>query len=348
MAGCLFRKAAFPAVLAAMAVLFYSPGARAEKCAAEPEGHQAPRAAKLVKQAKQALSAGRFSDALSLFERAYCIYPTTILKHGISSAELNLGRCDDAVRDARFWLDHAGGEEIGEARDWLTDVLGQCVDVTLKTNVELSSIVIDGSITVVTPWTGRLRAGTHTLAASGVGMLSVETRIEVPPGERTKPLAFGIVLQPALALPPIEEPTPAPKAVPPPAAPAPALPPAVVATPNPAPPAATAPQRNNGAFVATWVVLGVGVVSAVLGASFGASANTCPTHVDTPVGLKGALQCQSNWDTASNVSWAIAGASAITAGGLALSWALPHKSSEQQQKVSVSLNPANAGLALNF
>jgi hypothetical protein len=69
--------------------------ARAEQpCATAITPKAVAPATELAAQARTALAAGKFEEGLRLFENAYCLLPEPILKHGLSSAELNLGRCE--------------------------------------------------------------------------------------------------------------------------------------------------------------------------------------------------------------------------------------------------------------
>jgi hypothetical protein len=119
--------------VSAVIVLLFLQGAVARAdapCASTITEKAVGPATELAGKARKAIAAGQFEEALQLFERAYCLLPEPILKHGLSTAELDLGRCDDAVRDARFWVDHAAPENAEEATHWQDEVVRRCAAIT--------------------------------------------------------------------------------------------------------------------------------------------------------------------------------------------------------------------------
>jgi hypothetical protein len=178
----------------------FSPGVRARAaesaCAEKVLKAAKPEAARLVAAGKEALNAGRFEDALTLFERAYCVAPVIYIRHGLSSAALNLGRCSEALRHAAFWDDNASPDDRARSQDWLQEVKRQCVEVSIASNPAGAFVFIDGEkgAPIATPWRGFLRMGNHSLIATKEGFFKTRKDIEVPAGARSAPFDVSLDL----------------------------------------------------------------------------------------------------------------------------------------------------------
>jgi hypothetical protein len=190
-----------------------------------------PEAQLLRGKAKAALLAHRDGDALELFKQAYCVFPDPEFHREISSAELGLGRCAEALEDARSWVEQGAQSEHAEAMAWRSEVERQCGEVAIDSVPSAAELHLDGASEALgrTPWQGWLRAGIHTVVASKPDFLETPQQIDVTGGS-TGRLTVSI----ALLKPPVVESTPA--------GPAAAAPPLPVAEPvTPVPTAAATP-----------------------------------------------------------------------------------------------------------
>jgi hypothetical protein len=289
-------------------------------CATHISKKAVPEATRLAQEAKHEVNIGHYDAARQLYERAYCLLPESILKHGLSTAELDMGRCDDALRDARFWVDHAAAKNAVEAQDWMDEVIRHCAEVTVISAPDGAALIIDGGAPVgKTPWHGLLKDGDHTLTARLQGYVDAQTRVTIP-ATISAPMTFNLALQsappqvvpipapastampatpssappehpaavaaalpPAAKPPPPAAPPPAPAAAPPPSAPN-LFPPAVAAPP----PAyarsemATHPVARPFPVVPT-VLLGAGVAAGVIGTVIGFNTHVFATGPSTEI-----------------------------------------------------------------
>jgi tetratricopeptide (TPR) repeat protein len=170
--------------LAIALVLLESAVARADDppCATTITEKALEPATGLANEARKAMAVGKFDDALQLYEGAYCLLPEPILKHGLSSAELNLGKCAEAVRDARFWVDHAAKKNAEEAVRWREEVLHQCAEVTITSTPAKATVYLDGSAEALgtAPWHGWLKSGSHTVEGRLPGHDAAKIQLEIP------------------------------------------------------------------------------------------------------------------------------------------------------------------------
>jgi hypothetical protein len=187
-------------VLPAIVMLLVVPvSARAAdgRCAKSVSEKARPEATRLLAEGRLAMTAARYEDALQLFERAFCVAPESSTRHALSSAELNLGRCEEALRTARRWsADVTSQVERDEARAWSAELSRQCVAVSLDVDIPSAVLRIDDAAgaPVAVPWQGLLRAGRHMVFVTAEGSFPLQQQITVPSGERGAPLRVALKL----------------------------------------------------------------------------------------------------------------------------------------------------------
>jgi len=312
------------------------------------------------------MNAARYGDAKKLFDDAWCACPLPLLRHGMSSASLHLGQCDDALRLAQLWLDGAGDRDREEAQSWLAEVNGQCVQLDIQTIPAGATLYLDGSEAPLgtSPWHGRLLAGTHSVLAQKAGFPDVTSRVPAAVKDSSVPPVVMLFAQaattapstpPAVAPPPAAAPPIAPAAAPVQAATPPAPIPTITVKPSPTPAAATAaplavaPKREvGGTFIATWATLGLAAVAFVVGGIEGGNASHCPAESWTPVGVGGTYQCQSSYALGANISYGIAGAAALTSGILLFTWLPEALRTPETPRVALQLGPSSVAVNGRF
>jgi tetratricopeptide (TPR) repeat protein len=182
-----------------VSLLLQAAMARADApCATTIDEKSVGPATELAREAREAMAAGKFEKAQHLYEQAYCLLPEPILKHGLSSAELNLGRCEAAVRDARFWTERADRKDAGEALEWRDTVLKLCAEIIVLSTPAGAAVFIDGAAQPVgnAPWHGWLKSGQHTVVGRLPGLVDASSELLVPE-ERNPPLTVTLSLQAA-------------------------------------------------------------------------------------------------------------------------------------------------------
>ena len=171
---------------ATLLVCAWTTSAAAEApCATTIDERTRPEAHRLADAGAKALAEKRFDDALATYERAYCLFPLPGLRKGASWAELELGRCEAAVRDARFWVEHEQEpRRLKAAQEWLSQTHARCGQLTVQSNPPGATLRLDGEAQTlgVTPWEGWARAGSHDLIAEKDLFLSEAQHVEVKGG----------------------------------------------------------------------------------------------------------------------------------------------------------------------
>jgi hypothetical protein len=288
--------------------------ARADEppCATRIEPGAIPEATKLAKRAKEAVLAGRHEEALHLYRSAYCMLPEPTLKHGVSVAAFNLGRCEEALEAARLWNTGADPEDREEARGWLADVEAHCVPVSISSTPAGALLLLDGAThpTGSTPWSGLLRSGAHRLSLTKDDFRPVDEKVAVPDGARKESFAINEVLSPVL--------------------------------PPPVP--GRAAGRSSIPSWSPWVPAVVAVAGAALAIGEGVVATQC---APSALPFAGASSCGSNVTTA-NAGWGIAGAGAATAGILWVLIAVHQPPAATPPSIGVSFLGNGAQLAGSF
>jgi len=184
--GRTLRRATRASAVALVALALTSRVGRAENhtenCASRMTPKSEPKARALAAQGETALDDGRFADALQLYERAFCVRPDPALKHQISATELRLGRCQEALADARFWVAHVTDDDDDAPKKWLDTVLGQCIEVTIRSTPGRATFWLDDATVSLghSPWHGWVTPGDHVVTASADGFADVRHTFKVP------------------------------------------------------------------------------------------------------------------------------------------------------------------------
>jgi len=209
-----------------------------------PEAEAKDRARTLFVQGVAAYRAGRYYEAVEIFLETQRIYPDTQLCFNVARAYENLGNVGAALRYYRDYLRQADrpsdGEEVRERVRKLSQQLALrgVQQLTVLSQPEAATVLLDGRPVGITPWTGETYPGKHRLALTLDGHAEQDQVIEV---EGYAARDVSVVLLPRLPI--------APKA---------------------APPVAASTPRSAGVSLATLVTLGAGV--ALLGTAVAAEA----------------------------------------------------------------------------
>ncbi|MDF3071505.1 MAG: Dihydrolipoamide acetyltransferase [Polyangiaceae bacterium] len=154
----------------------------------ELEGAEAEakdRARVLFQQGVAAYREGKFYDAVSIFLQTQRVYPDTQLCFNIARAYENLGNSSAALRYYRDYLRQADrpsdGQEVKERVRRLEQRVAErgVQQITVLSQPESATVVLDGKPVGITPWTGETYPGKHRLALGLEGHVSQEQIIEV-------------------------------------------------------------------------------------------------------------------------------------------------------------------------
>lgn len=219
-----------------------------------PEAEAKDRARILFQQGVTAYRAGKFYEAVQIFLQTQRIYPDTQLLFNVARAYENLGNASAALRYYRDYLRQADrpsdGAEVRERVQGLEQQLAQrgVQQLTVLSQPEAATVVLDGKPVGITPWTGETYPGKHRLALTLAAHSGQEQVIEV---DAYAARDVSLVLLP--------EPKP--------------LPPAPILT-------APAKPKQSGVSVASLVTLGTGVV--LLGSALVAQAASSEPGMSRP------------------------------------------------------------------
>ncbi len=212
-----------------------SPATLAPKLDLEgPEAEAKDRARVLFQQGVTAYRAGKFYEAVDVFLETQRIYPDTQLCFNVARAYENLGNPSAALRHYRDYLRQADrpsdGDEVRERVRRLEQQLAQrgAQQLTVLSQPEGATVLLDGKPVGITPWTGDTYPGKHRLALTLDRHATQEQVIELD-AHAARDVSLVLV------------PLPAPKAV------QPVLQPLVA-------------QRQPGVSLETLITLGTGLV----------------------------------------------------------------------------------------
>ena len=150
-----------------------------------PEAEAKERARVLFQQGVAAYRDGKFYEAVAIFLQTQRIYPDTQLCFNIARAYENLGNGSAALRYYRDYLRQADrpsdGEEVRERVRKLQQQLASrgVQQLTVLSQPESATVLLDGRPVGITPWTGETYAGKHRLALTLEAHASQEQVIEV-------------------------------------------------------------------------------------------------------------------------------------------------------------------------
>lgn len=199
-----------------------------------PEAEAKERARELFLQGVSAYRAGKFYDAVEIFLQTQRIYPDTQLCFNVARAYENLGNVGAALRYYRDYLRQADrpsdGEEVRETVRRLSQQLAQrgVQQLTVLSQPEGATVVLDGKPVGVAPWTGETYPGKHRLALKLDGHSAQEQVVELD-AHAARDLSVLLVPAPPTA-------------------------------PQAPPPVVPSKPKTPGVSVATLVTLGTGMV----------------------------------------------------------------------------------------
>jgi tetratricopeptide (TPR) repeat protein len=208
-----------------------------------PEAEAKDRARVLFQQGVAAYRDGKFYEAVAIFLQTQRIYPDTQLCFNIARAYENLGNSSAALRYYRDYLRQADrpsdGDDVRERVRRLEQQLAQrgVQQLTVLSQPESATVLLDGKPVGITPWTGETYAGKHRLALTLDGHAGQEQVVEVD-SYQARDVSFVLL-----------------------------------ALPKPAPPAPIVllpPPKQTGVSIETLVALGTGLV--LLGSAVAAEA----------------------------------------------------------------------------
>ncbi|HEU5074968.1 MAG TPA: PEGA domain-containing protein [Polyangiaceae bacterium] len=267
-------------------------------------------AAQRYEQGVQAYQEGRHKDAIDLFLEADALAPSSALSFNIARAYEKIKDSSNALRWYRDYLRREPQADDRAAVSALIDDYEKVLEakglqqLTVLSEPETATVRVDGRPVGVTPWTGDVPPGTHTVSLSLRGYADVERQIALA-ADSAQDVAFR--LQPATEAPP----TPAP---------VPGAPPASGAAASPvAPSDAANTAEAPGVGVLTYVVLGAGV--ATLGAAgafelMRSSAEEDAKNAKTQIEKSDALDTMDSRQTTARVLLGIGGALTVAGGVL--------------------------------
>ena len=299
-------------------------------------------AAQRYEQGVQAYQEGRHKDAIDLFLEADALAPSSALSFNIARAYEKIKDSSNALRWYRDYLrrepeadDKAAVSALIKEYEKVLEAKG-LQQLTVLSEPATATVRLDGRPVGVTPWTGDVPPGTHTLSVSLRGYADAERQIALA-SDAAQDVNFR--LQPA------SEATPVPAAAP--AAP--------VAAAAPPPPAAAsdsgAAAEPQGIGIVTYAVLGAGV--ATLGAAgvfelMRGSAEDDAKNAKTQIEKSEALDTMDSRQTTARVLAGVGGALTI-AGGVLLALDLTRTSdastatrSERQFEAEPELSASGA------
>jgi len=366
-----------PAVIAAclgaaLALLVWSPPARADDPRAEATAHQIA--------GTSLLEQGDAAGALREFEAAYALVPSPKIQFNMGLALQRLNRPVAALQAFDRFLDGAAAanaeiprDKRDEAEAHRRELLSKLSAITITADLAGVTVAIDGVTQGKTPFAHPLylEAGAHQLVARAPGAAPITQIFAATQGAA---LTIPLVLAPAgtaAAAPASAEASGAPRSTPAPvAAPRPppivALPPAAAAPPPAAPlgvslsasaatePAAWRRPVKWGAFGVAALGLGIGVFETVAAIGKSKDFNALPDNcMDDGNGhIYGGKHCEQVAHDQTVATWAAAaaytlgGAAAITALVLQLgdAAAKPRESARAAGWVSCGADPSLTGV----
>jgi len=265
-------------------------------------------AAQRYEQGVQAYQEGRHKDAIDLFLEADALAPSSALSFNIARAYEKIKDTSNALRWYRDYLrrepeadDKAAVGALIEEYEKVLEAKG-LQQLSVLSEPETATVRVDGRPVGVTPWTGDVPPGSHTVSVSLRGYADAERQIALA-SDSAQDVNFR--LQPAT------EATPVPAAVPAAAA--------ATAPPAAAPADSGAAAEPQGIGIVTYVVLGAGV--ATLGAAgafelLRGSAEDDAKNAKTQIEKSDALDTMDSRQTTARVLAGVGGALTIAGGVL--------------------------------
>lgn len=275
--------------------------------AAAPENAGLAKAKELVQWGQKLYKQARYAEAIAKFEEAYLARPSPVITYNIGKCYEQLGETAKAMRAYRDYLrlspNAADRETVSDAITNLERRLREkgLQQLMVFADPPTAKISVDGKELGNSPVSIELVAGNHTLSVTAEGHEKVD---------RSFVMQLSRATEMTIALRPSTPPADAPKAV---TTPTETKPAEVPLTPGPA---VTATVEKK-ARVWTWVAGGVAVAAAGAGVGLGVVSNSKAIEHNTVVrGPDAAAELRRDSQTmatAANISYAVAGAAAVTA-----------------------------------
>lgn len=291
------------------------------------------RAQILFAKGLKAYHEGRYKDAINSFLQAHHLFPSPVLSFNTARAYEKMSDDAGALRFYRAYLRQAPKardrakvqKRVGQLEAKLARNGVQ--QVTVMSEPDAATVIIDGRPVGVTPWTGEIYPGGHHLTLRLEGYKQATKDFKLPD---LTAIDVNVKLEPK----PAETPAPV--------APAPAPPPPA---PKPAPP--PKPVSHN-VRLPTWIAFGVGAVAlggaAVFEGLRRSSVNLVKTDT-TQLGRASAYHSAKNDQTTARVLAGVGGA-ALVVGGVLLYIDLSRGGSEKSERVGLGCSPGGCGATL--
>jgi PEGA domain len=231
--------------------------------AATPTGDAAlVEARRLYDEGRGHFDAGRFTEALASFERAYLLRSNPVVLVPVLECQERLDRVVDAISTIeRYLRERPSAPDRARMEQRLQVLRARPSRVRVSSATPGARLVLDGrDLPQETPATLEMPPGRHRIALSVNGQRSDEREIDALPGG-TQEITLGAAAPATPAPAPTPDPTPTPAVEP-----APTPPPVAVTPPPPVAPA------RRGPSPAVWVAASTGGVGLVMGTVFGLMA----------------------------------------------------------------------------
>ncbi len=331
--GLLSRRWLYAALLA-MAVMAVHETASAQANKAAVSDADKERALEKYNQGVEAFAQHRYKDAVDYFLAGDAIARSASFAYNIMLAYEQMGDAALALRWGREYLRRKPGAPDADdvkKRDAAFEQQLQkkgVQQVTIASNVDGATAVVDHTAVGVTPWTSELTPGNHRLALQKRGYADAELHFALAD---THAMDVRLEMSPAVAPPPVVAP----------AAIAPSAPAATVA------PAAPSPREPGPRLlsVVAWSGFGLGAASLVVATATGGASlakqsairSHCPDHACS-------ADLQADHDrvialaNASNAFFVIGGAAIVT-GTVALIFDLHRRNAPEAAPASAYVRP---------
>jgi tetratricopeptide (TPR) repeat protein len=333
----MLAKRISPLVLMPALAYAQAPGAAPAQDAKATEAQRA-KAKERYEQGVEAYKNNRFKDAVDWFLEADRLAPSAPLSFNIARAYSNLGDDAGALRWYRDYLRRApGAANASEVQALVRSLEGAMVkkgvqQVTVLSVPDGATVTIDDRPRGVTPWTGELAPGKHSLALSMKGFIDSEGTFNLP-AERAIDVSVALVRAAET------RPEPAPPSS------GAAQPSATISAPAAAPvqPAPEREQGSSGFGIWPWVSIGVGVAALGGALAFEMSRRSAETDAEkdpTQLGYQEKFETMQSRQTTARVL-GIAGGVFLVTGGVLMALDL----SSSRATVSAGCGPGTCGLS---
>lgn len=329
----LFRTSATILVLAVLTLTPESAHAAAPAATEQRDPAEAKaRAQKHFERGIAAYKEGRFKDAIDAFLDAHREYPSPTLSFNTARAYEKMGDSTGALRFYREYLrqspDASDKTAVEASIAELEAKLQQrgIQQVTVLSNVEGATVLVDGRPVGITPWTGEILPGRHTLALKRDGYQEATSEFELL-AHRAADVRLDMQVAPAVA--------------------------DAKKGPTPRAGASVAPQEDQGlgrVGIPTWIAFGVGAAALGGAAVFEAMRSSSEESVKTEPAQLDRHEAYDRMQDQQTVARVLAGvgAAGVIVGGVLLYFDLS-SGSERAPSAAMGLgcSPAGCGAAVH-